>query len=90
MPGNKIIKIKVPENEEEFVNLFATTIDTFREACEDLPQYFDEPNIADDSDFEEIFNEILQGYYESETEKSIIFLGQEDKFYLIEIKNKEN
>ncbi|GHT22372.1 hypothetical protein FACS189430_04050 [Bacteroidia bacterium] len=83
---NKIIKVKVPQNEEEFVNLFATVIDTFREAGEDLPEYFDEPNIADDCEFEEIFTDYLQKYYECETEKRLDYLGEKDNFYLIEIK----
>jgi hypothetical protein len=80
----KIINVKIPQNEAEFVNLFSNVIETFRTSGEELPLYFSEPNICDDCEIEEII-ELLNGYYLSETEKQIRFLGKRESNYLIEV-----
>lgn len=84
----KVINVKVPESEEEFVNLFSNVIETFRKSGEELPEYFNEANICDDCEIEEIV-ELLGQYYLSETEKEIRFLEEKDDNYLIEVYVKE-
>ncbi len=84
----KVIYVKVPHNETEFVNLFSNVIETFIKSGEPLPEYFNEPNICDDCEIEEII-ELLSEYYLSETEKQIRFLEKKDDNYLIEVFKKE-
>lgn len=80
----KIINVKVPQNEEEFVNLFSNVIDSFRMSGEELPEYFNEPSICDDCEIEEII-ELLSEFYLSETEKQIRFLEKKEDNYLIAV-----
>ncbi|NDV60757.1 hypothetical protein [Bacteroides sp. 519] len=82
----KIVYVKIPQNEEEFVNLFSNVIESFRKSGEELPKYFNEANICDDCEIEEIIK-LLSGYYLSETEKQIKLLGEKDDNYLIEIRD---
>jgi hypothetical protein len=58
-----IFEIRKPQNENEFVNLYATVSETIRATDKDLPEYFLEPNIMDDREFEEIIN-MFRDYYE--------------------------
>ncbi|HET6992250.1 MAG TPA: hypothetical protein VFJ43_13035 [Bacteroidia bacterium] len=84
----KVIYVKVPQSETEFVNLFSNVIETFIKSGEELPDYFNEPNICDDCEIEGII-ELLSEYYLFETEKQIRFLEEKDDNYLISVSAKE-
>jgi hypothetical protein len=78
----KFICINKPKNEYEEVNLFDTIIQVFRKSGEDLPKYFDEPNICDDCEVMKIL-EMLNSYYNSEEEKVIMILDNARDKYIV-------
>ena len=83
--NQKFICINEPKNEYEAVNLFDTIIQLFRKADEDLPEYFDEPNICDDCEATEIL-EMLDEYYhfnEEREEKRIMILDNVRDRYVV-------
>jgi hypothetical protein len=65
-----IFEIRKPQNEYDFVNLYATVSETIRATDEDLPEYFLEPNIMDDREFDEIIN-MFRDYYELERDMTL-------------------
>jgi hypothetical protein len=81
---NVLIRIKEPETEEEEANLFDTIIQTLRKAGENLPDYFDEPNICDDCDVSDALL-LLNKYYTSAQEKNIMTLDNVEDDYIIAI-----
>ena len=87
----KFICINQPQREYEKVNLFDTIIQLFRKAGENLPQYFEEPNICDDCEVMEILK-ILNEYYTLEEEKTIMILDNiRDKYIIcVVFKNQTN
>ena len=78
----KFICINKPKNQYEEVNLFDTIIQTFRKSGENLPEYFNEPNICDDCEVMEIL-EMLNSYYNSEEEKVIMILDNVRDKYIV-------
>ena len=78
----KFICINKPKNEYEEVNLFDTIIQLFRESGENLPEYFNEPNICDDCEAMKIL-EMLNSYYNSEDEKVIMILDNARDKYIV-------
>lgn len=78
----KFICIDEPQNEYEEVNLFDTIIQKFRKSGENLPEYFDEPNICDDCQVMEILT-MLNEYYNSEEEKTVMILDNVRDKYIV-------
>ena len=77
-------EIKKPKNEYEFVNLYATISEAINAVDKDFPDYFLEPNIMDDAEFEEIM-EMFIDYYESERDMVIETIGETDEKWVIAI-----
>ena len=80
--AQKFVCINKPKTEYEEVNLFATIIKIFRKSGENLPEYFNEPNICDDCEVMEIL-EMLNSYYNSEEEKVIMILDNVRDKYIV-------
>ena len=85
---NVFIPIDEPKNEREFVNLYATVISTLKNKGQNLPDYFDEPNICDDKTAIEILS-FMNDYYMYETDCQIMILDNIRTQYVIGIVPKQ-
>lgn len=78
------ICIDEPQNEYEEVNLFDTVIQLFRKSGENLPEYFDEPDICDECEGDVIGTLMwLNEYYNLEEEKTIMILDNVRDKYIV-------
>jgi hypothetical protein len=84
------IVIEEPRNMEEFVNLFDTIITAFRSSGQDLPEYFDEPNICEDCEVIEILRDVLAEYYRNEADQQIMILDNVRDKYVVGIVPKQH
>ena len=84
----KFICINKPQNEYEEVNLFDTIIKIFRKSGENLPEYFDEPNICEDETEVEILC-MMNEYYQYETDREMMILYNVRDKHVISIVDKQ-
>lgn len=78
------IEINKPKSECEFVNLYAIISEAINAVDKGFPDYFLEPNIMDDAEFEEIM-EMFMDYYESERDMVIETIGETNEKWVIAI-----